>query len=90
MTQIHAVLIDPKAEGHVSLGLVDLPVPRANEALVRVKATSLNRGEIRRASMGVAGQRIGWDFAGVVEKAAENGTGPREGARVVGIRNSRV
>jgi NADPH:quinone reductase-like Zn-dependent oxidoreductase len=85
MTQINAVLVDPKAEGHVALGRVDLPVPRANEALVRVRATSLNRGEIRRASMGVAGQRIGWDFAGVVEKAAENGAGPHEGARVVGM-----
>jgi NADPH2:quinone reductase len=88
MTQIDAVLVDPKAEGHVSLGKVDAPVVRPTEALVRVRATSLNRGEIRRASMGVAGQRIGWDFAGVIEEAAENGTGPRKGARVVGMLGS--
>lgn len=85
MTQISAVLVDPKAEGHLVLGKVDAPIPRPGEALVQVKATSLNRGEIRRASMGTAGQRIGWDFAGVVERAAENGMGPGASTKVVGM-----
>ena len=34
-----------------------------------------------------AGRRPGWDLAGVVEKAAADGTGPKEGSRVVGLLN---
>ncbi|MFT3765968.1 MAG: zinc-binding dehydrogenase [Minicystis sp.] len=84
-SNIRAVLVDPAAPGHVRVGEVPAPEPSPNEALVRVVATSLNRGEIRYAAQGPAGRRIGWDFAGVVEKAAANGAGPREGARVVGM-----
>ena len=87
-TTVRAVLVDPSAPGHVRVGEAPAPQPLAGEALIRVAATSLNRGEIRRAAQGTAGQRIGWDFAGTVEKAAANGGGPREGARVVGMLGS--
>jgi NADPH:quinone reductase-like Zn-dependent oxidoreductase len=51
-----------------------------------VTAISLNRGEVRRAtSQGQPGDRPGWDFAGVVEERAANGSGPPAGGRVVGI-----
>jgi NADPH:quinone reductase-like Zn-dependent oxidoreductase len=60
-------------------------VPDRGEAIVRVRALSLNRGEVRRSGMAVAGWRPGWDLAGVVERAAADGTGPEVGARVVGF-----
>jgi NADPH:quinone reductase len=84
-TTIRAVLVDPSAPGNVRLGEAAAPVPLPFEAVIRVAATSLNRGEIRMASQGPVGRRIGWDLAGTVEKAAADGTGPREGARVVGM-----
>jgi NADPH:quinone reductase-like Zn-dependent oxidoreductase len=84
-TTVRAVLVDPSQPGNVRLGEAPAPVPAPNEALIRVAATSLNRGEIRMAGQGPAGRRIGWDFAGTVEKAAANGTGPKEGTRVVGM-----
>lgn len=86
-TTIRAVLVDPSAPGNVYVGEAPAPEALPGQALVRVAATSLNRGEIRMAgipSMGPVGRRIGWDFAGTVEKAAQTG-GPREGSRVVGM-----
>lgn len=85
MSLIDAVLVEPSARGHVVLKKVEAPVARAGEALVRVHATSLNRGEIRFAGQGAAGRRIGWDFAGVVERAADDVPGPAVGTRVVGM-----
>jgi NADPH:quinone reductase len=82
---IRAVLVDPAQPGSIRVGQAPQATPTSSEALVRVHAVSLNRGELRRAEAGPAGRSIGWDFAGTVEKAAADGTGPREGARVVGM-----
>jgi len=85
VTTIRAVLVSPGLPGSLSLGSADLPSPAPNEALVRVRAISLNRGEVRRAQDSQAGTRLGWDIAGVVDQAATDGSGPRSGDRVVGI-----
>ena len=69
------------------------PVPRAHEALVRVAASSVNQGEVRAihsqphwqlTSPGEEGWCPGWDFAGIIERPAEDGSGPAAGTRIVG------
>ena len=80
-----AVVVDPEAPGRLVLRPVPDPVADRGEAVVRVRALSLNRGEVRRAGMAAAGWRPGWDLAGTVELAAADGSGPRAGARVVGL-----
>ena len=81
-----ALVVAPDSQVGLELAEVDDPTPGANEALVRVQATSLNRGEVRRAlRSSESGQRVGWDVAGVVERAAADGSGPSEGDRVAGL-----
>jgi len=81
---VNAVVVDRSAPGGLIVAGLPEPQPRADEALVRVHALSLNLGEIRRARAADDGWRPGWDFAGVVERAAAGG-GPPAGARVVGM-----
>ena len=84
--QIRAVVVDPAAPGKLAIRPVELRDPDRDEVAVRVSAISLNRGETRRAlQVAEPGWRPGWDFAGVVDTAAADGSGPRPGTRVVGI-----
>ena len=84
--QIRAVVVDPSVPGRLAIREVALRDPDRDEVGVKVTAISLNRGETRRAlQVAEAGWRPGWDFAGIVESAAADGSGPEPGARVVGI-----
>lgn len=85
MTTIRAVAVDANAPARLALASFEAPTPAANEALVRVQALSLNRGEVRGAQNARPGSRPGWDIAGTVEQAAADGSGPRAGERVVGL-----
>ncbi len=85
MSANRAVVVDPEAPGRLVIRPVPDPVPDRSEAIVRVRAISLNRGEVRRSGMASAGWRPGWDLAGEVERDAADGSGPRIGARVVGF-----
>ena len=83
---VRAVVVDPSSPQGLGLKPVELAPAAADEVTVRVTAISLNRGEVRRAtSQGTPGDRPGWDFAGVVEERAANGSGPPAGSRVVGL-----
>src|SRR2546430_3443019 len=84
--QIRAVVVDPTAPGKLAIESVELRDPDRDEVRVRVTAISLNRGETRRAvQQAEPGWRPGWDFSGVTETAAADGSGPTPGTRVVGI-----
>src|SRR5207244_3477869 len=83
---IRAVVVDPDVAGKLAVRPVELRDPDRDEVGVRVTAISLNRGETRRAlQLAEPGWRPGWDFAGVVESEAGDGSGPRAGTRVVGM-----
>src|SRR5438270_13162662 len=80
-----ALVASPGAEASVDLVDVDAPEPPAHEAVIDVKAVSLNRGEVQALQDAEAGWRPGWDVSGVVASAAPDGRGPKEGAPVVGL-----
>ena len=80
-----ALVTDRSAPEGIALSVVVEPVPGPAEALVDVRALSLNRGEVRSLNTQPQGVVHGWDLAGVVRRPAADGTGPGEGARVVGM-----
>jgi NADPH2:quinone reductase len=85
MAKMKAVLSNPQSTDKLEMGEVDEPLPLPSQALVRVAAFSLNRGEVRSAMATDKRYVIGWDLAGTVEKAAADGSGPKTGSRVVGL-----
>jgi NADPH:quinone reductase-like Zn-dependent oxidoreductase len=66
------------------LGECPDPVPTADQALVRLTATTLNFGEVTYG-LGAArdGAVLGWDAAGVIAGPAADGSGPPAGTAVV-------
>jgi NADPH2:quinone reductase len=83
---MRALVADSSAPGRIALRDVPEPVAAPGEVLVKVRAFSLNRGELRMLATAADGWRPGWDFAGILQSDAEHG--PRAGARVVGIREN--
>ena len=82
---MRAVVVDETAPGRLAVGRVPRPQPAPGEALIKVAAVSLNRGEVKTAMTAATGWRPGWDFAGTVVQAAADGKGPAVGTRVVGF-----
>src|SRR5690349_7366398 len=83
---MRAVVYDPQAPAKLRLSDVDEPVASDTAALIQVRATALNFGEVHFIDqMRKPGEVPGWDAAGVVVQAAADGSGPQVGSRVVGF-----
>ena len=81
---MRAIVHDPDQPRGVAFTELPDPEPAANEALVEVRAISLNFGELKYiATNNERGAVPGWDAAGVVARAAGDGSGPPVGTRVV-------
>src|SRR6516164_601351 len=80
-----AVVNTPGGSAPVELREVAEPQPAPNEALVEVRAFSLNRGELRLFQIRPEGWRPGQDISGVVLKQAADGSGPAAGTRIVAL-----
>ena len=80
-----AYWINPGPEGtRVELRETAAPEPKAGEILVRVRAASLNRGELLGGVYGATAKPGGGECAGEVVKVGEGVTGVPIGARMMG------
>src|SRR3984893_13372817 len=75
----------PNGKAPVELRELPEPKPARNEALVAVRAFSLNRGELRSFVNNEEGWVPGQDVGGVVLQQAADGSGPAAGSRVVAL-----
>jgi NADPH:quinone reductase len=80
-----ALVNTPHATSPIALREIPDPTPGHDEALVRVHAFSLNRGELSSFARNKEGWVPGQDIAGVVERQAASGNGPAAGTRVVAL-----
>src|SRR5579862_802639 len=80
-----AIVNTPSGPEPVAIREVAEPDLRPDEALVSVHAFSLNRGELRLFQVRPEGWRPGQDIAGIVLRAAADGSGPAAGTRVVAL-----
>ena len=81
---MQTVLTTPDAPGKLIFGEAPIPAAGPGLAVVRVLASSINRGETRLVPSRPNGWMPGQDVAGTIEVAATDG-GPAKGTRVVGL-----
>ncbi|MEV0228190.1 zinc-binding dehydrogenase [Nonomuraea sp. NPDC050786] len=77
---MRALVSGPGGEGRFAE--VREPVPGPGQALVEIHHASVNFSDLRHMARLPQGTVLGYDAAGVVVRAAEDGTGPGVGARV--------
>ncbi len=82
---MRAIVATPEGSGWTERRDVDPPEPAPGEALVAVRAFSVNRGELTLVRMRGGGWRPGQDIAGEVVQPATDGSGPPAGARVAAL-----
>lgn len=80
-----ALVNTPDGSEPVEMCEVEEPSPAPDEALVEVRAFSLNRGELSLFESRPEGWRPGQDVSGVVAGEAADGSGPGAGTRVVAV-----
>ena len=71
-TEVRALVAAPGMPGGIELREVPEPRPSAIEAVVEVRAVSLNRGECTALRQAEDGWRPGWDLAGIVVQQGVN------------------
>lgn len=80
---MRALVVDPAAPAKLRLDEVPEPVPGPGQVVIEVHHSSLNAAELYFAERSQPGTVLGFDAAGVVVRAAEDGSGPAVGSRVV-------
>jgi NADPH2:quinone reductase len=80
---MRALVVTPGSPSGLVLAEAPDPTPAPGEALVEIRHSSLNFGDVSSAPTAEPGSVPGWDAAGVVVKAAEDGSGPAAGERVL-------
>lgn len=80
-----ALVNTPGGDAPVELREVAEPAAAPEEAVVEVRAFSLNRGELALLAGRPEGWRPGQDVSGVVVREAADGSDPPAGSRVVGL-----
>jgi NADPH:quinone reductase-like Zn-dependent oxidoreductase len=78
-------ITDPSAPAGITRRELPDPQPGPHDVLIEVAAFAVNRGELSLIGRRPDGWSPGQDVAGVVVAAAQDGTGPAAGTRVVGI-----
>jgi NADPH:quinone reductase-like Zn-dependent oxidoreductase len=88
---MRALVAAPGRPANIELREVDEPDRQPNEAIVEVRASSLNRGECSALKSAPDGWRPGWDVAGVIAEPpaepSEEGWTIGAGTRVFGWAN---
>jgi NADPH:quinone reductase len=82
---VRAVVATPDGPTWTEIREVPEPEPGPDEALIAVRAFSVNRGELTLVKMRGDGWQPGQDVAGEVVRAAADGSGPPAGALVAGL-----
>ncbi|GAA3531016.1 zinc-binding dehydrogenase [Nonomuraea rosea] len=77
---MRALIAGPGGEGRLTE--VPEPEPGPGQVLVEIRHASVNFSDLRHMSHLPEGTVLGYDAAGIVLRAAEDGTGPAVGARV--------
>ncbi|MEV6588712.1 zinc-binding dehydrogenase [Streptomyces acidicola] len=75
-----------------SVEFAEVPEPRrtSSELLVQVSASTVARGDLNTARLSPPGSPVGLDVVGTVVVPAADGSGPEEGARVMGYTGARA
>ena len=79
---VRALVVAPDAPNGFRPADIPGPRPEPHQALIDVRHVSVNHGDLR-TEVRPAGTVLGCDAAGVVARAAADGSGPAVGARVV-------
>ncbi|POM22551.1 Quinone oxidoreductase 1 [Actinomadura rubteroloni] len=81
---MRAVITDPDAPHGMRMGTVPEPEPAPDETVVEVRHAGVNHGDLRTDAR-PPGTVLGADAAGIVVRAAADGTGPAAGTRVMAL-----
>lgn len=79
---MQAIVKDEEAAYNARLTSVKQPEALPHQALIKVHAIGLNRGELTLLKIMQPGWRAGFDLAGEVIEPAADGSGPRKGQRI--------